>query len=329
MPREALSGSAECTRSRPGGRAPRVSIGLPVYNGERYLEAALESLLAQTFTDLELIISDNASTDETAAICRAYAARDSRIRYSRLDRNIGGSPNHNRVLELSIGEYFTWGSHDDLRAPEHLARCVAVLDQSPDVVLCFSRVAEIDELGAPLLKPADREFLANVDVDDPFERWRQFLCDSWIYDPIYGVIRRDVLKRTGLLGTYAGSDRVTLGELALHGRFHQIEQALFFRRWHAGQSSQAFPSCRARLAWNFPERPRRIVFPIIRLSLEWPRTVARAPLPWRVRVRCARAVARWTLNRRQGMVDELELAARVIAQRAVRRWPRLRQQAAP
>jgi glycosyltransferase involved in cell wall biosynthesis len=326
---ETASGAADWTRSLPARRSPRVSIGLPVYNGERYLEAALESLLAQTFTDFELIISDNASTDETPAICRAYAARDRRVRYSRLDRNIGGSPNHNRVLELSVGEYFTWGSHDDLRAPEHLTRCVAVLDQNPGVVLCFSRVQEIDELGAPIPTPAHREFLANVGAHDPCKRWRHFVHDRWVYDPIYGVIRRDALGCTGLLGTYAGSDRVTLGELALHGRFHRIEERLFCRRIHAGQSSRVFPSCRARVAWNFPDRTGNIVFPIIRVSLEWFRALARVPLPWPVRVRCARAVARWALNRRQGMVDELDFAARVIAQRAVRRWPRLRQQAAP
>src|SRR5438128_542667 len=83
--------------ARAGDRmTPRVSIGLPVYNGERYLRLALDSLLSQTFTDFELIISDNASTDGTTEICRAYAARDARIRYSRLEHNIGGSPNFNR-----------------------------------------------------------------------------------------------------------------------------------------------------------------------------------------------------------------------------------------
>jgi glycosyltransferase involved in cell wall biosynthesis len=329
VPPETLSGSAECTRSRPAGRAPRVSIGLPVHNGARYLEAALDSLLAQTFTDFELIISDNASTDETPAICRAYAARDGRIRYSRLNRNTGGLANHNRVVELAVGEYFTWGSHDDLRAPEHLARCVEELDRDPEVVLCFSRVREIDELGAVLPDPREREFLANVDSHDPSTRWREMVSGHWVYDPIYGAIRRDVLGRTDLLRLYADSDRVLLGELALYGRFRRIEEALFFRRIHSGQSTRVFPSRRARVAWYAPDRVGQIAFPLLRQCREWCRVLGRVPLPWPVRLRCVRAVAAWALYWRHVMFGELTFATRVIAQRAVRRWPRLRQQAAP
>ena len=319
MPREA-SGVLNRRQRLAATASPRVSIGLPVWNGERYLEAALDSLLAQSFGDFELIVSDNASTDETPAICRAYAARDGRIRYSRLDRNIGGSPNHNRVLRLAVGEYFTWASHDDLRAPEHLARCVTLLDREPGVVLCFSRVAEIDEFGAPLPTPSCRELLAEVGAHDPWTRWRDLVRAGWVYDPIYGVIRRDVLRRTGLLGPYAGSDRVTLGELALYGRFHCVDEPLFFRRIHPAQSSRLFPSSRARVAWNFPERVEPIVLPVLRLSLEWSLALIRAPLPWSLRARCARVVARWSLGHRRVVVDELDTAARAVAKRAFRRW---------
>ena len=114
---------------------PRVTIGLPVYNGQNYLVETLESLLAQTYTDFELVISDNASTDRTEAICRQYAAGDARIRYYRNDENIGASANYNRAFELGRGEYFKWAAHDDLLAPTYLERCVEVLDANPDVVL--------------------------------------------------------------------------------------------------------------------------------------------------------------------------------------------------
>src|SRR5436190_12174806 len=95
-------------------RDPIVSIGLPVFNGERYLRQALDSLLGQDFQDFELIISDNASTDRTAEICRAYVAKDRRIRYYRNESNIGSAPNYRRVFELARGEFFKWCSHDDV-----------------------------------------------------------------------------------------------------------------------------------------------------------------------------------------------------------------------
>src|SRR5512139_3267591 len=117
---------------------PRVSIGVPVYNGENFLKDALDSLLAQTFKDFEIVIADNVSTDQTEEICRSYAAKDARIRYYRNETNIGAGPNHNRVFELSRGEYFKWVCHDDMCAPEFLERCIEVLDRDPSVVLCHA-----------------------------------------------------------------------------------------------------------------------------------------------------------------------------------------------
>jgi glycosyltransferase involved in cell wall biosynthesis len=106
---------------------PKVTIGVPVYNGEKYLAAALDTLLAQSFEDFELIISDNASTDCTEEIARAYAARDGRVRYERSGANRGCAWNHNRVFALARGRYFRWAAHDDLCAPTLLARTVELL----------------------------------------------------------------------------------------------------------------------------------------------------------------------------------------------------------
>src|SRR5262245_46576944 len=100
--------------------APRVSLGMPVYNGEPFVEEALKSLLGQTFEDFELVISDNASSDRTGSICQDYAARDRRIRYLRNDINVGFCRNQNRVIELCNAEYFLLTHHDDVRAPEYL-----------------------------------------------------------------------------------------------------------------------------------------------------------------------------------------------------------------
>src|SRR4051794_21949091 len=130
--------------------APRVSIGLPVFNGDDFLEQAIESLLGQTFTDFELLISDNASTDRTEEICRRFVARDPRVQYWRNPRNIGGMRNANLTFERARGEYFRWAAHDDICGPTMLERLVAELDTRPDVAVVFAAAVAIDVHGEPL-----------------------------------------------------------------------------------------------------------------------------------------------------------------------------------
>jgi glycosyltransferase involved in cell wall biosynthesis len=123
-----------------GNRNPAVSIGLPVYNGERYLALAIRSVLEQTFEDFELIISDNASTDGTQEMAREFARADRRVRYQRMSRNLGPARNFNRLTLLARGRYFQWISHDDLWAPSLLAELVSPLDIDESVILSHSRV---------------------------------------------------------------------------------------------------------------------------------------------------------------------------------------------
>jgi glycosyltransferase involved in cell wall biosynthesis len=134
-----------------GTTNPRLGIGLPVFNGENYLEETLVSLLSQTYSDFELIISDNASTDGTGDLCRAYAARDRRIKYYRNSTNIGATQNWYRVFDLSCAEYFAPAAHDDLYAPDYMEKCIAVLQQDPSVVVCYSKTRVIDEHGTLVL----------------------------------------------------------------------------------------------------------------------------------------------------------------------------------
>ena len=122
-----------------------LTIGLPVYNGERFLQESLQALLAQTWTDFELVISDNASTDSTAEICLEYAARDPRIRYVRQPVNMGAAPNHNYVASQARGRFFKWASHDDLYHPDLLQQCVLALEKHPEVVLAHCWDAYVDE----------------------------------------------------------------------------------------------------------------------------------------------------------------------------------------
>ncbi len=120
----------------PPPQLPLLSVGMPVYNGQNYLAFTIEAILSQSFTDFELIISDNGSTDETEAICRAYAAQDARIRYERVEENLGAAYNFNRVFELARGRYFKWAAHDDYFTADYFERCIQVLEQNPAVVLC-------------------------------------------------------------------------------------------------------------------------------------------------------------------------------------------------
>lgn len=128
---------------------PKLSIGLPVYNGERYLRQTLDSLLGQEFQDLELIISDNGSSDGTASICEAYAKADKRVRYYRSNTNQGATWNYRRVLDLAEGTYFKWAAYDDECLPAMLRRCVEVMDNADEsVVLVYPWFEFIDESGS-------------------------------------------------------------------------------------------------------------------------------------------------------------------------------------
>ena len=229
--------------------SPRLSIGLPVYNGERYLAQALECLLAQTFRDFELVISDNASTDRTPEICYAYVQRDPRVRYVRNPLNLGSVPNFNRVFELSTAPLFKWAAHDDLHHETYLEGCVRLLDEDPAVVLAHSGTAFIDDHGElfPLfpLCPETRSYIdpktaAHVVADSPdigdspvaVKRFWQVLARARWGTHQFGVIRRASLQQTRLDQNFSGGDRAMLAELALLGRFQSSPERLFLKRIH-------------------------------------------------------------------------------------------------
>lgn len=234
---------------------PTVSIGLPVYNGEAFVAEAIESILAQTFPDFELVISDNASADRTEQICRRYAAADGRIRFFRLERNIGAAANFNLVFHRSSGRYFKWGAHDDLIRPTYLERCVAALEADPEAVLCQPIVeivhgageGEIYDHGAfgtGALRQSDR--LA--------ARLRARRCTE-----VFGVIRREALQNTALIADHVGADRTLLIELALRGRFLGVPEILFVNRDHPARFTRRHKTLHAQAAWYAAAGPQRRV----------------------------------------------------------------------
>ena len=230
-------------------RRPRVSIGLPVFNAERFVEQSLKSLTEQTYGDFELVISDNASTDRTEQICRDYAAGDRRITYCRNEKNIGGPRNFNQVFERCHGEYHKWSTADDYWHPTVLEKCVDVLDRSPEVVLCYPKTTLVNERNEFISQYEDNLHLQD---SSPNKRFMQLLDTIGLCNAHLGVIRRQALKRTALIGDQLQSDVHLLAELTLYGRFYLLPEFLFFRRFHPGSSSWERSSKQHQLEYYDP-----------------------------------------------------------------------------
>ena len=267
----------EHDQNHPGSESrPRVSVGLPVYNGGRYLVESIGSLLDQTFQDFELIISDNGSTDETRTICEGFAAQDPRIRYIRHEINRGASWNFNIVFELARAPYFKWASHDDLHAPTFLERCVHTMDTSDgDVILCYPKTIEIDADGREVGGFEDQLDLRS---DDPADRFKQLLRRYRLSNPIFGLLRTDMVRSTRLLSAYPSSDLVLFAELALRGKFVEIPERLFLRRIHPGRSVESNKTMEEVAIWFDPNNAGRRIYPRTKLLIEHARAVALSPI---------------------------------------------------
>ena len=208
----------------------KVAIGMPVYNGAKYIRQTIDSLLSQTFTDFQLLICDDGSTDETLAICREYAAIDSRIRLHQNELRLGGAKNLNRAFELSQGKYFMWAAQDDWFAPNYIEKCLAKLEQSPRAVLALSEMVMVDEAGnrVSAANPIDNVNIGTEGMD-VVQRLHEVFCRTGWW-AIYGLIRPEVLRKTKQYrGEFAG-DVILIAELLLHGEFAKVPEPLFFYR---------------------------------------------------------------------------------------------------
>ncbi len=215
--------------------APPISIGMPVFNGEKYIVEALGSILGQTYSDFELIISDNASNDRTAEICQEFARKDPRIRYFRQSTNLGAPRNFNFVFEQSGGRYFKWAADNDLCDHDLLEICKKVLDQRPEVVLCFGKTMAIDQDGRVLSAVED-----NLVINDarPSRRFRHVVDHSRYNNVHAGLFRSESLRKTMLEKPYPSADLVMIAELALYGLFCEVPQVLFYRREAPGAATK-------------------------------------------------------------------------------------------
>ncbi len=293
-----------------------VSIGLPVYNGEKYLGEALDSILSQSFGNFELIISDNASTDNTEKICKRYMAEDKRIRYYRNEKNLGAAMNYNCVFELSNGEYFKWASYDDKLAPTFLERCVSVLSEDDSIALCYPKTVIIDEHGRRLKNYFDDY---NFNYPGAYERFKHFIfSSSGECNAIFGLIRANVLKQTPLIGNFAASDMNLLAELALLGKFYEVPENLFFRRDHpktsirANKDSQKNTDIYACTLWFDPAREGKIQLNRWRWLFEYLRSIKRIKMSLHDKLSCFLLMGRWFWWKKASLKEELKTAVKQI-----------------
>lgn len=291
-----MGGSREATSNAPVARStPKVSIGLPVFNGEKYLAQAIQSILDQTFEDFELIISDNASTDGTAKICMDAAARDPRIRYFRHERNLGAAPNHQFTFNEALGDYFKWSAHDDILKPAWLERCVEVLDSHPEVQLAFPLTLVIDEAGDVVRKHVP--YGGRLMSSRPSERFCDFVCRQNDCIAIFGLARRRELETTDLITAREESDRHLLAELALRGPWWEIPEYLFERRHHREAYSHSVARGH-RMAWWDTSQTDSITFPEWRSIGVYHRLINKTPLSTSERWACRRLIFRYLLGPR-------------------------------
>ena len=225
---------------------------------------------------------------------RSTVLEDGRIRYTRNETNIGAARNFNRTFELSRGSYFAWVAYDDLYDDRYLELCVNVLDNDPGVSLCHSRVGLIDELGAPISSTGDRPSGPDGTVthsDNKFgiaesrriaARFKDVLHNvNWCLQ-VFGLMRTDDMRRTGLQRSYYGADKVFLAEISLMGRFHQIEETLFFKRVH--EMTTFYMSTDTKKKWIDPEGARPL--PQVQMLKDYAAMAMKTQMSLRERLIC-------------------------------------------
>jgi glycosyltransferase involved in cell wall biosynthesis len=282
MTNQSCPSSNQNNRRSSFGR-PLVSIGMPVYDGERFVRQALESFLVQDYGNFELIISDNASTDTTGNICQRYA----RIRYVRNETNLGACPNHKRVFEMARGDYFKWAAHDDECLPTFLGRCMSVFEEAPQsVVLVYPQSLIIDEEGRVI-----EEYRVSIEAkaSRPHRRLASVLRYVMLGTPAYGVMRANALKLTRLIDAFLSSDYVLFAELAMLGEIWETPEPLLRKRFHPARSIVAHQTAQDYEAWLDTRRPRRrrVLSRCHKLAFEYLRSAWHLPLGPYERMMCS------------------------------------------
>lgn len=303
----------------------KLTVGLPVYNGENYLADALQAILTQSFTDFQLVVSDNASTDATESIIRQMTKDDPRVVYLRQPVNLGAAPNYNITFETSEpSDYFVWISHDDVPHERYFEACVKALDADPAAVVAFSTTRRIGTEGEEILILPPRTRLTSPVVSD---RFAEAIRQDTSPHPFFGVMRKTVLARTHLHGSYLGSDRALLAEMAVQGRYIEIPETLFDIRWHH-QKSTAQPFTRdtktkryTRDVWFDSSNEGKIRLPRWIRFGAYSRAVTTAPVSASEKVQSFGELARWlgVWGNSKALIYEIMIAGRTLVGRVLSR----------
>jgi glycosyltransferase involved in cell wall biosynthesis len=291
-----------CTMTIQSTSKPLVSIGLPVFNGQNYVEQAIRSVLDQTMGDLELVISDNASTDRTGMICQDLAASDSRIRYHRNDRNLGAGANYNLAYAKSTGLYFKWLAHDDRIKPGYLA-----------AILCNTVVDYIDSRGQHIAFYDSG--LAGADHPRPSYRFSTMILMSHSCVDFFGLCRRAAIADSMLHGPFHGADRAFLAQMALRGRLLQVKEPLVEMREHDQRYTRSKQDAKGRAAWHDAAKAKARSLPTWRLYREYMDLVRRENLTPTERTACRLALIRWWIVNWNSIRASVDIGALA--------WPRL------
>ncbi len=203
---------------------PKVSVGIPVYNGGTSLERALNSILNQDYANLEVVISDNCSTDNTQEIVLEYSARDRRVKYVRQEINLGATENFTKVFELTTGEYFMWAAADDFRSPEFVSSCLAHLQSEQSAVLCAPKIAGLIS-SLPELRWTT-SLSSFSDKTTVLSRYKETLR-NFPATAIYGLYKSSAVKNTAVFKKFMGSDLVFIQNLSIEGNFIDCKRTLF------------------------------------------------------------------------------------------------------
>jgi len=292
---------------------PRLTIGMPVFNDARFISESLSSVLAQEFSDFELIISDNGSTDGTSEICSDFAKHDARIRYERQPENRGAAWNFRRVLERASTEYFMWASSHDLLDSSLVRKCVALLDEDSNVVLVYARSRLIDREGQ-VVEPCMGDRI-DLRGKESIQRVRTIVRKLSTCNMMYGVFRRVVLEKVRCDRPCIGPDHVMLLEIVILGEIAQIPDVLFRRREVRARATNPDEFHAAQYERLTGKRdPSALRWRYWRWYGEHIRSVLRSNVPITVRFRLTAHVADAFFERhRKRLREESPLATRVLA----------------
>ncbi len=267
-------------------QVPAITVGMPVYNGAAYLQEAVESILQQTNGDFVLLISDNASTDGTEAICRAYAAQDPRVVYTRNEVNIGACRNYNRLFQMAESPYFRWFNADDVSDCRLHEKCLQTLQQHSDAVLAYGKTRLIDQHGM-----VTRDYDDHLDLQqaNTLDRIFAFHQSVGLTNAIYGLMRSSAVAKTKLMGdgSYPAADTSLMAQLVLLGKFIEIPEQLFCRRIHDQASSCDKQDSRRQCEFWNGDRRNGFTYPTWKRHRAMLSAVNAAPIgfteKWRVR----------------------------------------------